>query len=1760
MLQLDLRHFNFTSYLNSAREGFIGRKWLFDRIEDILYNRTKDLSAIIIIGEPGSGKSAIAAQLICSRSSSLFIHNSLLGYHLCKHLDKITKDGGKFVRNLVDMIASQIPKFTEIISSSSVIQRVLREDCSRDPHGCFEQAIIAPLGQLKVQTLERKLYFIVVDAIDECACSDSGSVGIGSSIAELIRHKMLRLPSWLKLIITSRNDSKMLKLFSKSVKVDLFSLHSSNMDDIEIFVTATLYEHSSLFQEVKNFFKFDDDDISSLTSSLLHQSQGNFLFVKELLHLWLSETSVSAVKSIPPSIDGIYYSYFERAFGSEDNFKSARKILEVLVASFVPLSQEKIFKVLYLQDPKRDYTYSDFINKLNGLSHFLRYGEGNSVSLFHLSLLEWLIDENNLGSPFFIDKQKGHLALATYYLKNVNSSSTWIGYSQTFFLHLAQHIAFSGQLSSFYDEFQKIPTTLITTPVDDGQRTLLHLAAAVKNVDTIRLLLPSFSKPKDLKDNYGVTPAFVAAAQGALDNLKFLLEDGANISHRTNPPPRPPYEFHQDPIIASKTAFWSSTLLHAASQNGHFDVVKFLLQQNVSLTERDGVNFSALQLAAQNGHLEVVALLYKNGAQADQVALYHAAVNGHDDVVKFLLQNASVKDECMRCDGSFYWLDGKARYQAALIEPEFKANGDYKKFKSAVWHLAQPKHHKLNISDFRFIDDKHLIFCQTALHASVLKSHIRVVQILLLQSDNALQCTDFSGRTPLHDAVRSNNKAITEVLLRAGANVLRRCSFHQNLTSPCPRSYRKYDHLNLMEEYQYDTVRCPYRSTPMHLAAIYGHSEVAAVLNNYGASFHTTDFQGATSLHIAACHGKTGFIQWLISFSPTMHINTAAENGSTPLHSAAICGRFAEIPILIGLGADTKSQDKKGMTALHYTALIPSRKSMSRSVPSENHDDSNEFETQVYSFTRLKVSISKDEHRVRFDYLFDEGVGRETRLLSFDHHCKTARALMEHIDVTTTNQEDNLGRTALHLAAKNGLECIVAFLLANKALSQKENNAGLTPIEEAMQSCDPLGTFDALSVESELDEKMYDTLITQTECEIPESNPSIKDLIDHLLGHLDYQTAVVHILLSWELEVQGNEVLESVLHRSIKERQPHFALLTLLMGADVNYEDRHGRTPLLAYLHHGGNYTGFILKHFDVFTPVKCWEPFSSSPFHLLSYRTSAWSEFAGQMYLRLESFNYPENLYELASKCQDAEGYTPLHRAAQGGNIEAIETFLSWGVDVNMLSRDGHSPLFLAIKDAGLKPDLISSEIVDTTRASKAAILIFKEVLRKTNFKIRCDGTSMKLTIYHLAAYRGLHGFLYHLLGDLKPHGFDIDCPDKYGVTPLYLAKLFARDEMDNPFDPWKKIVLLIESYGGKLRYPQREAELRLLYTHLYDTSTLLTNINISLAEDLLQLIESTNYIQQCFQMFDSYSQRNDSDTFLSYSVLKPISHHLKSFQNELLEKRRSTASADLSKVSLDYFTTMEGTLTHRKLEQSTDEEKTTKEDKDEQKEKMMRFIEDPSVNLNDQIAEFAQLWKKTRKEGQLVLSRLRSQYKFVHTLLSQLSDFFSRNKKWLSRFSSVRAMKTAFPVLHQKLTCEMIATYKGTFLLNLHLHLTDPENGWVWKRQALLEVPFMRSRLPLILKNVADFWSPFKKQHLVQLINIVLRKQSKFDYLDALAFGNDRSLWNSIHRLEFDWSVRIEGREKNMKKVSNDVVKSLVSQMKEDFIAAWRRKKRER
>ena len=81
--------------------------------------------------------------------------------------------------------------------------------------------------------------------------------------------------------------------------------------------------------------------------------------------------------------------------------------------------------------------------------------------------------------------------------------------------------------------------------------------------------------------------------------------------------------------------------LRFASQYGHYDIVKWLLEQGLDIHAE---NEAALNSACHYGYLEIVKLLVTSGADihiCQDFALRSAADGGHFDVVKYLVENGA---------------------------------------------------------------------------------------------------------------------------------------------------------------------------------------------------------------------------------------------------------------------------------------------------------------------------------------------------------------------------------------------------------------------------------------------------------------------------------------------------------------------------------------------------------------------------------------------------------------------------------------------------------------------------------------------------------------------------------------------------------------------------------------------------------------------------------------------------------------------------------------------------------------------------------------------------------------------------------------------------------------------------------------------------------------------------------------------------------------------------------------------------------------
>jgi ankyrin repeat protein len=86
------------------------------------------------------------------------------------------------------------------------------------------------------------------------------------------------------------------------------------------------------------------------------------------------------------------------------------------------------------------------------------------------------------------------------------------------------------------------------------------------------------------------------------------------------------------------------TALHVAAANGRVEFIRWLIESGADVVAEDEERWTALHLAAENGHAVVVCLLIVLGADViaedkkGRAALHFAARNGHEMAVKLLLK------------------------------------------------------------------------------------------------------------------------------------------------------------------------------------------------------------------------------------------------------------------------------------------------------------------------------------------------------------------------------------------------------------------------------------------------------------------------------------------------------------------------------------------------------------------------------------------------------------------------------------------------------------------------------------------------------------------------------------------------------------------------------------------------------------------------------------------------------------------------------------------------------------------------------------------------------------------------------------------------------------------------------------------------------------------------------------------------------------------------------------------------------------------
>ena len=411
--------FDFEPLVRTKLIGFTGRQWLFDEIEAWLGARRGN--ALLIVGDPGAGKSAAAAALVRDNPSG-----RVLGYHFCDYSTPETTDPAVFVRSLVAQLCARLDGFQPMVADPEIGRVLAKVDA--DPASVFETVVLGGLGRLSPPP--DGVRFILVDALDEALTWNRRP-----TIVDVLSARIERLPGWLKLVVTTRRDPPVQERLRGFRTLSVDAQDPRGRDDLRRFIEERLRDPAMRPQ-----VSASKRTLKATASRLLAASEDNFLAAAMALEaVRLNLITLAEAEGLSPGLEARYQLFFERMFPDpRSDYGMARQLLEVVVAAQEPLQRLELQAASELTEEATE-------DILRRMSPFVP-GRGGRFKVVHKTVGDWLTSASDglaRAGEYAASLTRGRKRLADWcWAQYQRGSETASGYCLR---HLATHLSQLGR-------------------------------------------------------------------------------------------------------------------------------------------------------------------------------------------------------------------------------------------------------------------------------------------------------------------------------------------------------------------------------------------------------------------------------------------------------------------------------------------------------------------------------------------------------------------------------------------------------------------------------------------------------------------------------------------------------------------------------------------------------------------------------------------------------------------------------------------------------------------------------------------------------------------------------------------------------------------------------------------------------------------------------------------------------------------------------------------------------------------------------------------------------------------------------------------------------------------------------------------------------------------------------------------------------------------------------------------------------------------
>ncbi|XP_076395542.1 uncharacterized protein LOC143265743 isoform X1 [Megachile rotundata] len=870
---------------------------------------------------------------------------------------------------------------------------------------------------------------------------------------------------------------------------------------------------------------------------------------------------------------------------------------------------------------------------------------------------------------------------------------------------------------------------------------------------------------------------FVALEEGKLEDLKDCLKKGADLNAR-----------HSN--------LW--TTLHFAAKGPSLEVIKFILNHNLSVNvknidgqsplhiaaaynRRDIVQFfvknrdlciddkdcngkTPLHIAAQNGNTDIVNILLKNSADhniKDVVGfspLHSAVKNNHINVVQILMKKEVDADD-NEVKGGFTSLHIAAEnghLETVNFLLKNGANVNAKNDREGTSLLLAAINGHLEVVNTLILNNADLnvraVDGYTALLSASEHGHEEIVNILLKYGANANVSAKTYNCTPLHLAAKDGYDGIVKILLKNKANINIASIEGMTALHFAVQNNRLEVVTTLLEHGANSNAKNIDKTTPLHYAAANGHKEIVDLLIKSGAEVNSKGGRNLTPLHAATMNCHTDVVDLLIKHKA--EINGQDIEGNIPLHIAVMKNNQDIIDLLIKNKADVNAKNIYGLTPLHTatancsTDIIDLLIRNKAKVNVTSHDN----------FTPLlAATISGSVDAISF--LIKNGAEVNT-VNKFGITLLQVAVVGGHKDAVNAlirNKADvnafGTGGTALHLAARNGNNQLVQILIKNGANVNVDSRNMKTPLAAAVESnC----------------KEVVETLISNGANVDAANGAALSSAV--FFGHKD----IIKVLLDNNANIHLSHVKDTtLLHLTATRGETEIVNVLIEKGANINATNNDGITPLHCAVSAGYRDTVelLLLKGANVNANSTEGTPLHSAvakdggidivKILLNNGADVSIKDLKNRTALELAvAHNQPECVKLLLSKSEkrdiNAKGndnWTVLHIAVQRGDLEMIKCLIEEGSDVNARNTAGSKPIHIAARDG---------------------FRYVVEFFLSNGCSIHELGVANQTLLHYAALGNQLEVVKY-----LISKGADINAQDNNGLSPTHIAALHGHESI---------------------------------------------------------------------------------------------------------------------------------------------------------------------------------------------------------------------------------------------------------------------------------------------------------------------------------------------------------------------------------------------